>query len=48
MSLADVSNVAIASADLGVQIGSDGAGGLRVFKRVAAASTSGGATLMCG
>lgn len=45
MSLADVSNVAIASADLGVQIGSDGAGGLGVFKRVAAASNSGGSDL---
>ncbi|MFN7140001.1 MAG: sulfatase, partial [Limisphaerales bacterium] len=42
LSVSDVSNVAIGDVDLGVQIGSDGTGGLGVFKRIAAGSNSGG------
>ncbi len=45
LSLADGSDLAIASVDLGVQVGSDGAGGLNVFKRLDAASDSGGADI---
>ena len=42
LSLADASNLPVGDVDLGVQIGTDGAGGLGVFKRVDAASRSGG------
>jgi hypothetical protein len=44
LSLADVSNVAVGSADIGLQIGTDGAGGLAVFKRVDAVSNPGGSS----
>ncbi len=42
LGLADVSNVPVNDVDLGVQIGTDGTGGLGVFKRLDAASTPGG------
>ncbi len=45
ISLADVSSVAVQEADLGLQIGTDGSGGLLVAKRVDAASNSGGADI---
>ncbi len=42
LSLADGSDLPVGDVDLGVQIGTDGAGGLAVFKRVDAASNAGG------
>ncbi|WP_168442114.1 sulfatase family protein [Pontiella desulfatans] len=42
LSLADASGLAIQEIDLGIQIGTDGAGGLGVFKRMNAGSNSGG------
>lgn len=42
LSLADASNLAVGDVNLGVQIGTDGAGALGVFKRVAAGANSGG------
>ncbi len=52
LSLADTSNLPVGDVDLGVQIGTDGAGGLGVFKRIDAGSSSGGsdinASLMSG
>jgi len=42
LSLADASNLVIGDVDLGLQIGTDGSGGLGVFKRVDAASRSAG------
>ncbi len=44
LSLADASNLVVGDVDLGLQIGTDGAGGLGVFKRIDAASRSGGPT----
>jgi len=42
LSLADASNLPVGDVDLGLQIGTDGLGGLGVFKRVDGASRSGG------
>lgn len=41
LSLGDSSNLAVGNVDLGIQIGTDGAGGLGVFKRIDAGSHSG-------
>jgi hypothetical protein len=45
LSLADASDLAVGNVDLGVQIGTDGNGGLGVFKRIDAASNSGGSDI---
>ena len=42
LSLSDVSNVTVDNLDFGLQIGTDGTGGLGVYKRIDAASSSGG------
>lgn len=42
LSLADAGNLGVNDVDLGVQIGTDGTGGLGVFKRIDAASNAGG------
>ncbi len=43
LSISDISNDTVDKVDFGVQIGSDGAGGIGVWKRIDAASSSGGA-----
>ena len=43
LSLADAGDLPVGDVDLGVQIGTDGAGGLGVFKRLDAGSSPGGA-----
>lgn len=43
LSVSDASNAAVDAVDFGVQIGSDGSGGLGVYKRIDAPSNSGGA-----
>lgn len=45
LSLADASDLPVGDTDLCVQIGTDGAGGLGVFKRVDAASNAGGSDI---
>ncbi len=45
LSLADASNLSVDKVDLGVQIGTDGNGGLGVFKRIDADSNSGGSDI---
>ena len=43
LSLSDVGGVTVDNLDFGLQIGTDGAGGIGVFKRIDAASSSTGA-----
>lgn len=43
LSVSDISNDSVDKVDLGVQIGTDGSGGLGVYKRIDAGSSSGGA-----
>jgi arylsulfatase A-like enzyme len=45
LGLSDTSNAAVGDVDLGIQIGTDGTGGLGVFKRVDAASNAGGSDI---
>ena len=42
LGLSDTSNAGVDAVDLGLQIGTDGTGGLGVFKRIDAGSSSGG------
>jgi len=45
LSLSDASNGAVGDVSLGVQIGSDGAGGLAVYKRISSGASSGGSAV---